>query len=64
MCIRDSGNAGKLNGGSLGHGDIKEGRIRKIFVCVAAILDGNQLQLDFLRSGMSLRFDLAVLRCV
>ena len=60
---RGNGNTGKLNDGSLGHGDIKEGFLRKRFVFGAAILDGNQLQLGFLRCGMSrLRLDLAVLQ--
>ena len=44
---RGNGKAGKLNDGSCGHGDIKEGSLRKRFVFGAAILDGNQLQLGF-----------------
>ena len=60
---RGNGNTGKLNDGSLSYGDIKEGSLRKRSVCVAAILDGNQFQLGFLRSGMSrFRLDLAVLQ--
>ena len=60
---RGNDNTGKFNSGSLGYGDIKEGSLRKRFVFGAAILDGNQLQLGFLRCGMSrLRLDLAVLQ--
>ena len=60
---RGNGEAGKLNDGGCGHGDIKEGSLRKRFVFGAAFLDGNQLQLGFLRCGMSrFRLDLAVLQ--
>ena len=61
---RGNGNTGKFNSGSLGHGDIKDGEVLgSVLYCGAAILDGNQLQLGFLRCGMSrFRLDLAVLQ--
>lgn len=61
--LRGNGDAGKRNRRRRGHGDIKEGFLRKRFVFVAVILDGNQLQLGFPRCGMSrFRLDLAVLQ--
>ena len=58
---RGNGNTGKRNRGSLGHGDVEDGRRRKRFNRGA--IDGNQLQSGACRSGVRLyRLDLAVLQ--
>ena len=59
---RDNGKVDKINRGSLGHGDVEAGSLRKRFDLGVAFLDSNQLQSGACRCGMSrFRLDLAVL---